>query len=330
MNTSSSNQRGPGSSDKPPVVTGRNRRVMRAGQKVLISLIVLLAILGFQMTLTRHPHLFYASAALYIGVPLLLALAFTLTDKAQSAMGATMKGITITLLMSAPVLQEGFICILMAAPIFYLVGALAAWAVDHARRKQVSNKRVLAHPVIIGLALLSFEGTTESLSMNRQQLVSAERIVAATPAEVERQLARPMALDREIPFVSRIFPQPVSNQGQGLSVGDMRSSHLVYKKHIWFNAVTGDTVFRVSARSPQHAVFTLISDDSYISHYLRWQTSTVRWQAVDAGHTRVTWEIAYERKLDPAWYFGPLQRFYVGLAAGALIDNLATPPARTP
>jgi hypothetical protein len=33
----------------------------------------------------------------------------------------------------------------------------------------------------------------------------------------------------------------------------------------------------------------------------------------------------YRRNLDPAWYFGPWERYGVGLAGKYLIDNLATP-----
>ena len=49
--------------------------------------------------------------------------------------------------------------------------------------------------------------------------------------------------------------------------------------------------------------------------------------AMSAGRgSRVSWSLRYRRELDPAWYFGPWERYGVGLAAGYLIDNLAAPP----
>jgi len=39
----------------------------------------------------------------------------------------------------------------------------------------------------------------------------------------------------------------------------------------------------------------------------------------------VTWTLDYERGLDPAWYFGPWERYATRLAAGYLIDAVATP-----
>ena len=49
------------------------------------------------------------------------------------------------------------------------------------------------------------------------------------------------------------------------------------------------------------------------------------WTALDAETTQVTWRIDSERRLDPAWYFAPWQRYAVGLSAEYLIDTVATP-----
>jgi hypothetical protein len=68
-----------------------------------------------------------------------------------------------------------------------------------------------------------------------------------------------------------------------------------------------------------------VADDSHMRHFLTWQSSAVEWEAIDAHHTRVTWTIRYRRDLDPAGYFGPMERFAVRLAAGYLIESVATP-----
>ena len=62
-----------------------------------------------------------------------------------------------------------------------------------------------------------------------------------------------------------------------------------------------------------------------MTHFLSWQESRVRWEAIDGARTRVTWTVRYSRDLDPAWYFGPMQRAAVYLAAGYLIEAVATP-----
>ena len=47
--------------------------------------------------------------------------------------------------------------------------------------------------------------------------------------------------------------------------------------------------------------------------------------AIGGGDTKVTWTLHYRRSLDPAWYFGPWERYAARLAAGYLIDSVATP-----
>ena len=69
----------------------------------------------------------------------------------------------------------------------------------------------------------------------------------------------------------------------------------------------------------------VVSDDSHMTHFLFWREVRVEWQAVSAETTRVTWTLRYDRGLDPAWYFGPMERYAVRLAAGYLIDAVATP-----
>jgi hypothetical protein len=39
----------------------------------------------------------------------------------------------------------------------------------------------------------------------------------------------------------------------------------------------------------------------------------------------VTWTLSYRRRLDPSWYFKPLERYGVGLAGKYLLSTLTTP-----
>jgi hypothetical protein len=76
------------------------------------------------------------SAALFVGLPTILAIGLALTPKAKSATGMVVKGTTIGLLLSGIVLGEGFVCILMAAPLFYAVGIAIGLVTDRARRRE--------------------------------------------------------------------------------------------------------------------------------------------------------------------------------------------------
>ena len=117
------------------------------------------------------------------------------------------------------------------------------------------------------------------------------------------------------------------SQGSGLSVGDSREVEFLYWKHVLFNPHRGSARFEVLESGDNQVRFLLTHDDSYISNYLRWSYSRVQWKALGPRETEVTWTLGYDRKLDPAWYFHPLQTYYVRLTARVLIDSLADPGA---
>jgi hypothetical protein len=162
-----------------------------------------------------------------------------------------------------------------------------------------------------------------SFELSRDERVSVTRIVAARPDAIRDALAETPTFDRALPPFLRIgFPVPTHTSGAGLSVGDWRRIEFVHGEHH-----SGALVLAVDAVDSTSVRFTAASDSSYITHWLAWENATVQWEAVDATHTRVTWTLAYRRRLDPAWYFAPLERYGVSVAAGYLIESLATPPA---
>ncbi len=81
----------------------------------------------------------------------------------------------------------------------------------------------------------------------------------------------------------------------------------------------------VDSVAPTAIRFAATSDDSYIIHWMTWDAALVEWESVSETHTRVRWTLTYRRRLDPAWYFAPLERFAVKIAAGYLIETAATP-----
>lgn len=264
------------------------------------------------------------SAALYLGIPLILALVLTRTPRAKSALGATMKGMTIALLLSAYIFQEGYICILFSCPIFYGIGALVALPIDYYRDKRDRNNlRSMALASVV--AILALEGTTDLTTVPRDNVVSVSKVVAASAAAIREQIGRPPRLVGEKPFFLRIFPYPVAVSGAARVIGDERRTTFVAYKHIWWTRVEGVQVLKVTEIGPDAIKFAVTRDDTYLSHYLGWQSSEVHLEPIDDTHTKVTWTLRYRRILDPAWYFGPMQRYAVRLTAEELIDRVATP-----
>ena len=262
------------------------------------------------------------TAALFIGIPALLATAAVFIPT-RSAKGVACKSVTIGLLISLIFLGEGLLCVLRSAPLFYLVALVVGAFLDGTRRSE-SRHNILSCLAALSLVPMSLEGVMPITTIPRNSVVSATRIVHAPAAAVSAALIDPPRFDRPLPsLIAKGFPRPMSTEVDGdviriaMRGGEMKLNGMEPR--------TGTLVLeRVDVR-PGVIRWLATSDDSHMRHFLTWQSSEVEWQAIDAQTTRVTWSVRYRRDLDPAWYFGPMERFAVRLAAGYLIDSVATP-----
>lgn len=255
------------------------------------------------------------SSALFIGIPTLLALGLAMTPKAKSVTGIILKGVTIALLVSGIFLGEGFVCVLMAAPLFYVVAGLIGWTIDR-RRAQQKGQSLVIGIAFVGL-LLSLEGTHDGLSFDRVETVQASRVLSLDAPGVKAKLAaRPRFPKALTGFLGLGFPAPGETKGHGLKVGDTRSVHFAGGEG------EGDLVMVVEEVSEGRVVFACQSDTTPIAHWLLWQRAVVTWAPAGQGKSRVTWTMHYRRSLDPAFYFKPLERYGVGCMAEYLLDSL--------
>ena len=288
-----------------------------------LGFVFVLGVIGIFAHTLRSKELF-DSAALYVGLPFLLALGMCILPKAKSHVGATFKGITIAILLAFPVLQEGVICMLMASPLLYIVGLLLAWSNDRHKKKQKGSKLQLAAVTSV-LALASIEGVHEKTSFPRNNTAEYSQVLEASIGDVRKKLASTPDFKETRPVYMRIFPLAVKTSGSGLNVGDERKLDYIYKKWIFTNEKSGSTVFRITESTGNYIRFDIPHDKSYLSSYLTWQSSEVFLIPINENRTKVTWRLSYTRKLDPVWYFGPMQHHYVTQAAKALVDNVANP-----
>jgi hypothetical protein len=286
----------------------------------VVAIVVAFAAGAFLYKLLMHERLGH-SAAMFLGIPAVLAILLALAPKAKTATGGILKGITLALLVVAPLLGEGYLCILFASPLFYIVGIGVGLAMDKSRRKQGATLSCVA----LLLLPMCFEGVVPQLTFNRAQSVEVRSVVAAPADEVEHALTQGPNVTTPLPLALRIgFPRPLGAWGEGLAVGDTRTIHFAGAE----GDPPGDLVMRVTERHPGYARFETVSDQSKLTQWVRWTSSEVEWTALDKGHTAVTWRIDFMRQLDPAWYFTPWERAAVKEAAAYLIDANATPVRR--
>ncbi len=265
-------------------------------------------------------HRLQTTSATLLGIPALLAVLVALTPRAKTVAGGIMKTIALMLLIVSPLLGEGWFCILLVSPLFFLVGGIVGFFADRARRQR--EARVLCLALV--LLPMSLEGVVPALTVNREQSVEVTRTVRASSAEVEAALRGQPHLERGLPWLLRIgFPRPLAAGGDGLQPGAQRTIRFSGVE----GAPAGDLVTRIVARRPGYVRSEAVDDSSKLAHWMHWESSEVWWQPVDAAHTRVIWRIHYRRGLDPAWYFAPWERAAVRAAATYMIEAQATPEA---
>lgn len=293
---------------------------------VLVSIIIALVLgsIGYRLLVANHLE---QTSALFIGLPAVLAIAVALTAKAKTTTGMMIKIMTLALLMSGILLGEGFICIVMAAPLFYLVAFIIGASFDYFKRRSEENvnKRTFGL-MLLPFLLLSVEGVHDKLSFPRAETVVAERIVEGNAAAVEEALSQTPRFDKPLPAYLRLgFPRPVETSGSGLDPGDWRRVRFAGGE-----GKPGDLVLKVVEHERGSVRFRVVSDKSHISHWLDWREAEVRWTKIDEEHTMVRWSLRYDRRLDPAWYFAPWERYAAHAAASYLIEAAATPTTTRP
>ncbi len=289
--------------------------------RAAVGVILAVAAVSVGFRLLKAQHLEHTSL-LFIGIPTLLAIVMVaFVGPAKTTTGLILKATTIALLVSGILLGEGFICIVMASPLFMLVGVIIGRIAEsdywrHTRR----GRQILPAIALPVLLIASMEGVVPGFNFARDASVTVTRVVPMSADSVAASLARTPRFDAPLPLFFRMrFPRPVQMTGGGLAVGDERTILFSHAGHH-----PGTLTMRVAHSSPGAVSFDAVSDDSYIRHWLTWEGADVTWSAIDATHARVTWTLRYRRTLDPAWYFAPWEHYGAWLTAGYLITTAAT------
>ncbi len=304
-------------SDEPfasPATPGDNAPPPRhAGPYVWLCLAVGIGSVLFRVLVLGEKE---QSALMFIGLPTALAMLIAFLPRASSATGTITKGITLFLLILGILMIEGFICILMAAPLFYAVGFIVGMFVDRSRaRREVERRfRVVVLPLLV---LMSLEGIADFLSFPRDEAITVSREVALPAAAARDLLAKgPAFALSELPaFLKLGFPAPHRIEGTGLETGDTWLIHFAGGE-----GKPGDLRAEVVESGPSHIRVACVADTSHIAHWLDWKEAEWSIEATRNG-SRVTLTMRYKRLLDPAWYFKPIERYGVRKAGEYFLDQ---------
>lgn len=274
------------------------------------------------------------SAVLYVLIPYLVGVLVYLVTPPASGIGfwarlwTHMRTALIVMLSTSLLLFEGFLCVVMFLPIYFFFAILII--ATNSRYMKAPSDSILSENsdggpgqhlrsslipmIIVILSLEGIPGTGVSLGPDKATTVSRTAVLDLTPAQVRANI-----IGHTYPAAGRsrflaLFPRPISVDAQSLDIGTIHTAHMEYRRwglaHI--NVHRGTTVMEFTESTPTRLRARFIHDDSYLSHYMNFETWELDMIPLTTGQTQVTITVGYERKLAPAWYFAPLQKKAVG------------------
>ena len=269
------------------------------------------------------------SALLYVAIPYLLALLIAAVrpykpdtkwyHKYLSFMTTTI----VAFLASALILMEGFICVIAFMPILLIVVTLA-FITDGL--VQIRDKYSTHFSFLLPLIVLvsSLEGTHEDLSFDRKESVTVTHIAPISADAIRQHMSEPMELARPRNWLLQLFPMPYEIHSEDFHEGAVHTAKTRY--HRWFvtNTHEGEMQLQILELTDNRLRTQVVKDTSHFANYITLKGSEINWRAIANERAEVQLTLFYERDLDPAWYFAPLQRYAMEHMAHLLIREVIT------
>ena len=230
----------------------------------------------------------------------------------------------IVMLASSALLFEGFLCVIMAAPIYIFFALLAILFTPNPTDPDKLKKSDVFRSSFVPLAVIivSVEGLTDTTSFPREEVITRTHILSLTPEQIHANLAQPVHLDAKRSLFLSLFPLPERIDAPNFVQGATHKAFFTYRRWGLTNIHKGETHLHMKTIQPLLVETEVTKDTSYFSHYLRVHGTKIEMAPRANGTTQVNLTIRYRRTLDPAWYFGPLQRRAIGESADYLLTHI--------
>ena len=256
----------------------------------------------------------FHTGLLYIAIPYGLSLLLyylTPYKKAETwkrRFWNNLRGFLIVMLASSIFLMEGYVCVIMAMPLFLIVLVFSFLTTYIWNTYGKNSPKSYLFPALIIMA--SLEGTTPEFTFNRYNEVSYSQVIDLDIDTIKARIETPIQFQGNRHWILSIFPMPTYVGTVDLEKGHIRKYDFVY--HRWFvtNTKAGSVDVVFEKVSDRH-IKTTIKDTSYIKGYMALHGTEFELEPINERQTRVTLTVSFDRKLDPIWYYQPLERFAV-------------------
>jgi hypothetical protein len=271
---------------------------------------------------------FDTSALLYVGIPYIISLLIALYRPVRTNeqwwhqyRDHSLTALSV-FLASSIVLFEGFVCVVFFLPIYFLVvsiGFVIRWF-DVSRKRRNGSTYAFVLPVIVLAS--SLEGTSETVTVPRDSHVVVTKTANLTVEQVMDNIAQPFNLQTDRHWMLALFPMPYEIEAGSLNPGDIHYVRTRY--HRWFvtNTHEGELSLQIVDVQANKIRTKFLHDTTFFSSYLTPVGTEITLNELNPTQTEISLRIDYQRKLDPAWYFHPLQQYGVAQMADFLIDEV--------
>ncbi len=295
-----------------------------------ILFLLFLAAIGSLAVRLLIGYNFHNSALLYVAAPFLIAVILAVMTSRQepkknwwTGYWNVARGSLIVMLGSSVLLFEGFLCVVMFMPIYFGVMTLGfIYELIWRKVKGKGKGSLYVHLLPLIVLISAFEGTHEDLSFDRDNTVSFETVVSFDIETIKERMVRPIDLQKERHWFLRMFPMPYKVEAGNIDKGAVHKIYYRYKKWFFTNIHEGHTELKIADVGDDYLKTEILKDTSYISNYIDFKGTHVELEKISENETRVRLNIMFDRKLDPSWYFEPLERYGVKKMAEFLVSEI--------
>lgn len=270
---------------------------------------------------------FATTTLVYIVVPFAFsaALYFLVPSAEGTGLAADffnhLRIVTIGFLLTSAFLFEGFICVLMFMPIYYVMATLAFAAGWFFKRKEKDDKlRAIAIPVIVLVA--AAEGLVPASSFEREEAQTFSAYSSQSVEELKANMAEPITFAGERHWFLRLFPLPDRIEAGSLAEGDTHRMHFTYRRWGFTNVHKGEMHVKITHVGERDIATKITRNDSYLANYLDVHGTRIRFEPVEGGGTNIHLTVLSRRTLDPVWYFAPVQKLATKNSARFFIEEI--------
>ncbi len=257
--------------------------------------------------------------AMFVGIPLIIGVLVAYLTRPQSGVGTTLKVVTILLCVVCPLVGEGSICILMAAPLFYACAVLGYFLVAAISKTVQPNRRggpmaILIVPFVMAM-LTSDRNHIDHPATN---IVIDEIFVAAPPERVMQTIVQTDKVALNFPvFLKLGFPLPTRLEREANGITRM---HFDPRSEPWPGT---NTIVSQQTLDPVHHTvhYEILEDGTKLARWMTFQQTG--FEIVPApGGSLLRQRTVYQQRMQPGAYWNPLENFAMGQMHGYALRNI--------